>query len=363
MRLLRYLITCIAATIFAVPQAHTAVYWEFQLAGFGGYNVKHYGERIVHAGTGINLFIPVSRRFPLLIETGLHYRIESYQFEKTFIKTRYYEDGEKSVTKTHVRGHGNYKHGLQIPLKLNYEYGLNDNTSLRFGLGAFARYNIANGLGANYVCEPEQIYHQWNEWEWKTKRFDGVPISVGINPSVVLSHRCVSFGVSYEGTLYNPLHNRFNHAFMFTFGLKFRSHVWKYIGMGVGAAAMVAGGVAGAYYSAKGGNQAQDITTSSTDNSSTDKSTSNERTGDSSKNNISEHQSFLSDSRTYANYDSMLANHFAGNKPATAKEVKSWQDSMKKIREKWGKRGKTITKVANETRSCNYSDERTIHSH
>lgn len=331
MRLLRYLIVCIAATLFAAPQAHSAVYWEFQLAGFGGYKAKHYGEPAVfHAGTGINLFIPVSHRIPLLIETGLHYRVGSYQFEKKFRETYYYEDGDKDISKWTIRGESTLKHGIQIPLKLNYEYGFNDNTSLRFGLGAFTQFNFGKDNA------PWKYDGYGNELEYKDS-----PFSVGINPSVVLSHRCVSFGVSYEGTLYNPQHNRFNHAFMFTFGLKFKSHVWKYIGMGVGAAAMVAGGVGAAYMATQGKSTEQ---VSSSDSGNTEKSKSKDEVETGKQYDLSEQQSFRSDDRTYHNYETMVIQYYAGTREATEKEKNEWQAAMKKIRLKWKNRGKTITK-------------------
>lgn len=65
---------------------------------------------------------------------------------------------------------------------------------------------------------------------------------------------------------------------------------------------------------------------------------------------LSEQEAYNSDKHTYSNYDSMLSQAFAGNRSASASEIKEWQSKMKKLREKWEKKGKSFPHSANEDR-------------
>lgn len=69
------------------------------------------------------------------------------------------------------------------------------------------------------------------------------------------------------------------------------------------------------------------------------------------KYNVSEQNNYNTDKRTWGNYDSMLASHFAGNKPATKNDVVKWQQAMKKLRSKWTSKGKSFPQSANENKS------------
>lgn len=90
------------------------------------------------------------------------------------------------------------------------------------------------------------------------------------------------------------------------------------------------------------------------ENSTKGNDTSNQGRNTSSNENkysISEQNNYNTDKRTWGNYDSMLASHFAGNKPATKNEVVKWQQAMKKLRSKWTSKGKSFPQSANENRS------------
>lgn len=69
-----------------------------------------------------------------------------------------------------------------------------------------------------------------------------------------------------------------------------------------------------------------------------------------SKYSMSEQNSYNSDKSTYAKYDSLLAQYFSGNREGSVSEMRDYQRKMKALREKWESKGKTWTKVENETR-------------
>ncbi len=77
-------------------------------------------------------------------------------------------------------------------------------------------------------------------------------------------------------------------------------------------------------------------------------STSPDSHGD--KYNMSEQRSYNSDKSTYAKYDSMLSNAFAGNRGASDSEIKSWQSKMRNLRKKWEDKGKSFPHSSNEDR-------------
>ena len=66
------------------------------------------------------------------------------------------------------------------------------------------------------------------------------------------------------------------------------------------------------------------------------------------KYNLSEQQSYNSDKATYSKYDGMLSAAFAGNRNASASEIKQWQNKMKQLREKWEKKGRDFPHFPNE---------------
>lgn len=66
------------------------------------------------------------------------------------------------------------------------------------------------------------------------------------------------------------------------------------------------------------------------------------------KYNMSDQRSYNSDKSTYNKYDSMLAQVFAGNRNASASEIRNWQSKMKDLRTKWESQGKSFPHSSNE---------------
>lgn len=70
----------------------------------------------------------------------------------------------------------------------------------------------------------------------------------------------------------------------------------------------------------------------------------------SEKYSISEQQSYNRDKSTYHKYDGLLSKYFDGNGTASASEIKNWQNKMRKLREKWEKKGRDFPHFPNEDR-------------
>lgn len=322
------------------------VFWDFQLGGnYRSFTPKYvdYDGEIKSAETsdkqnsyelmtGFGLYIPLGKTSPWIIETGLRYRYALIY--PCFENEAYtYWNGTDTPTYANIKytladyGHG---HTLEIPLKLNYEWKWSSKNSLRFGLGAYGSYLLTG-----------QITGQCDSYDM------GGSFVVGIEPSITYSHRCVSFGFHYHNPLfYEQFDNLLGSAFTFTFALKFKSSAWKYIGLGVATAATVGAGVAALYESTNGGGNNQDNSGSYSSGSSSSSSSKSEG----NKYSISEQQSYNADKSTYAKYDSMLSQVFAGNREASSSEIKDWQSKMKKLRTKWEAKGKSFPKSSNESR-------------
>ena len=71
---------------------------------------------------------------------------------------------------------------------------------------------------------------------------------------------------------------------------------------------------------------------------------------ESPKYNLSEQRAYNADKSTYNKYDSMLSQVFAGNRNASASEIKSWQLKMKNLRNKWETKGKSFPHSTNENK-------------
>lgn len=325
--------------------AKSEVFWDFQLGGMPRSVTPKYADydgeiksaetsdkqNSFELMTGFGLYIPLGKTSPWIIETGLRYRYaliypcfenETY-IEWNGINAPIYENKKYRVADDY--GHG---HTLELPLKVNYEWKWNSKNSLRFGMGVYGSY-ILTGQSGNYETNGNFF--------------------VGIEPSITYSHRCVSFGFHYHNPLfYEQFDNLLGSGFTFTFALKFKSSAWKYIGLGVATAATIGAGVAALYESTNGGSNSQEDSGSYSSGSSSSSSSSSKSKGD--KNSISEQQSYNTDKRTYANYDSMLSQVFAGNREASSSEIKNWQSKMKQLRTKWEARGKSFPKSSNESR-------------
>lgn len=378
---------CAVLAIGIATQAKAEVYWEFQIGAMGHSTDELPGklrdfrgndaweDKILpyNAQVGLNLFIPVSRRIPLLIETGVHFKVTPFQlYEHKFDE---YSSGNPSgydyyISQTNRFNYSNLNEfpGIQIPLKINYEWRWSNWNSLRFGLGIYGRYMF---------FDDELSYHYKESFETRTfpNRDMYAPVNfyhsntdcyymesndhwqMGFTPSVVYSHRCVSFGVSYEMPLIKGetfKNNRFNNQLTFTFSLKFNTGAWEKIGSGLTTAAMVAGAVSEAYMETQGnsyyssGSSESSYGSYSAGSSSSGSSASSASSGNGFS--IQEQQAYNNDKRTYERYDSMLASYFAGNSSASSSDKREWQRKMKQLREKWEKRGKSFPHSSNENR-------------
>lgn len=77
-------------------------------------------------------------------------------------------------------------------------------------------------------------------------------LSVGIEPRVVFCHRSISFGLSYTNPLiYSEYKNKLGSNIALTFGIKFKSGAWKYVGAGLGAVATLGATAAMVYQSSQ----------------------------------------------------------------------------------------------------------------
>lgn len=88
----------------------------------------------------------------------------------------------------------------------------------------------------------------------------------------------------------------------------------------------------------------------SDDSFSSSSTSSQDRKSRLNGNSMSKRHNYISDKRTYANYDSMLAAYFAGNRSASVSEKENWQKTMKKLREKWEREGMSFPHSVNEDR-------------
>lgn len=144
---------------------------------------------------GLEIEIPLSKI--LNLETGLRYKYEIM------------------CKVDHTVNH------LELPIRLTYKHKLNENLSLRAGVGPYL------GVGLEG---------------------DGVTPKIGIEPAVAVDWKCLSFGLTYNKPYYVDERRVYkaNSGLMLTLGLRFGSRSWKYVGPGLLAAGAVAGAIYGA---------------------------------------------------------------------------------------------------------------------
>lgn len=171
---------------------------------------------------GIGLFIPLSSRVPLLIETGLRYRYAPALFYGG------YRNGEVCG----VEDGASHHHFIELPLKFDYDLRFNESNSLRFGMGVYGAYMFGY----------EAMYGDSHK----------VGISAGIEPSITYCHRGISVGLSYTNPIiFAPMKNKLADNLTLTFGIKFKSGAWKYVGVGLGSVATLGLAAATVYQSSQ----------------------------------------------------------------------------------------------------------------
>lgn len=171
-------------------------------------------EKRIDWMAGLEMEIPLSNI--LNLETGLRYR-NHYSLA--------YPDEEN---------HGDYrvaKHHLELPLRLTYKQPLGEHFSLHVGVGPYASYALGDDLGK-----------KWNN-----------NLQVGLEPSVAINWACLSLGATYNiPCFYKGYKDENKPAVMLTLGIRFKSHVWKYVGATLLAIASV-GTAAAAIWPSNGG--------------------------------------------------------------------------------------------------------------
>lgn len=280
---------------------------------------------------GLYLRIPVSKRIPMYIETGLGYRTkvvisqaEGYKFEPIDLTS-----SKPSVYDNFDYYYGNF---IELPVKVGYELPLKGKNSILFGVGPTV--------------------------SWCGEKGKGEPWTVGLNASVTFKHRALNVGLSYSNPLfYNGLRDYYKNSLNVTIGISFGCKIWNKIGNGVIAASSVMGVVSEAYLNSQGTYPNNTIESTresaSYEYSSSDSSSSTKSGNDKNKYSIAEQNNYNTDKRTYGNYESMLIKAFLYPEKHKFAEVKDWQSKMKKLREKWEKQGKSFPRSEYENKTFN----------
>ena len=262
---------------------------------------------------GLEVEIPLNEKFN--IDFGARYK-----YHRTFVLDEN-NSHDYYTADTH----------LEFPLRLTYKQPLGEHFTFHAGLGPYFSYAFPDGddLGED------------------SKNFQ-----IGLEPSVVVNWKCLSLGMTYNlPCFYKGYKDENNPGFMITLGVRFPSHVWKYVG--AVALGVVTAGAALAAAWPSGDNDYSGYGSSTYSSSSASGSHSSSSSSSSGGGNISEQQNYNTDKRTYANYDTMLSGHFYGSRAASGGEVRQWQQAMKDLRKKWTAKGKNFTQSSNETKSTN----------
>lgn len=316
-------ITLLLAILFPLL-SFAEVNWQFQAGGM--FYGRYFGDSY-SLTSGLFLQIPLSKQTPIFLETGLDYRYINGSICQL--------DGSKFYPNhSFTDGIDLYDENLlELPVKVGYKLVLNEKNAFEFCLGPY----ISMGLGGGATIDGD---------------FGSINY-VGLNASVGFRHRCMTFGLTYHNPVFlNKYNSYYTNSFDLTVGINFGSRAWSKIGEVALITTQVAGGVASAYVQSQG--QGSSYTPQLYDTETTSETNNSRATPETpaKTQNVSEHQAYLSEKNTYGRYESLLATIFSGNRESSCSEVRKIQAEMKRIREKWQKRGKTFYKAANETRSC-----------
>ena len=149
-------------------------------------------EKRIDWMAGLEMEIPLSNM--LNLETGLRYR------------------NHYSLVYPDEEDHGDYrvaKDHLELPLRLTYKQPLGEHFSPHVGVGPYASYALGDDFGG--------------------KRNNN--LQVGLEPSVAINWACLSLGATYNiPCFYKGYKDENKPVVMATLGIRFKSHVWKYVG-------------------------------------------------------------------------------------------------------------------------------------
>lgn len=352
----------LALVVMVSENTYSKVTWYLQAGGIWGksgaeveiddYSTVHedmwnewYHKEIksgYEVAAGLYMQIPVQND-RMFIDTGLGWRMKSVLSSRDFYfppNPNYGEYGNFRIL--NYQGRMNF---LELPVRFCYQLNIDEKNSFQFKLGPYVSY----ALGAINKEKPD-IFGDDRVDPKQTLS----PITAGLSPSVMFKHRAIAIGA----TMNTPcIFNGLRDVKGTTFNLVIAVHLgstshwdWDAIADGMSAVGNSLQTIADTYSEYQQGNASQYDSSSSTSGSSTSSSYRNNSEGKSNNFSSSEQQSYTTDKRTYERYDSQLASHFAGNQVMSQSSVKQAQKEMKRLREKWEKRGKSFPKVENETR-------------
>ena len=196
---------------------------------------------------GLELEIPLNEMLDL--QTGLRWRNhkvfveKDYNFLGIFNGDSYYNS--YTTTRTFEA-----KHLAEIPLRLTYKQPLGNNFALHAGLGPYFSY-VLDGAW-DYYNQTNEKAGGSSQAVWEKAKFKD-KIHVGLEASVAINWACLSLGATYNiPCFYKGYKDENKPAVMLTLGIRFKSHVWKYVGATLLAIASV-GTAAAAVWPSNGG--------------------------------------------------------------------------------------------------------------
>ena len=256
------------------------------------------------------------------LQTGLNYRQSPYLYGRK-VKSNDSYTGETVKFYEILSEGGSCKRDiLSIPLRFGYTLRLNEKNQFEFAVGPY--------FGADFDAD----YY------------------VGLSPAVTFKHRAFSVSLHWENPLFlDTSHNHFRNQFGLTVGVNFNGRTPNLdnimTGLQVaGAVLESANQVMGQYYGS--GTESEGDASYEEGSSSSSGSSRSDKSGNGFS--LSDQQAYNTDKKTYERYDSQLASHFAGNQVMSDSSRRDAQRKMKKLREKWEKKGKSFPHSANESR-------------
>lgn len=320
--------------------AHAEVNWQFTLGGMARkvYVMDSESKKIQPIlSLGLNLQIPVAQRW--FIETGLNYRIAPYtpDFETLY-------DDDLDITWTR-----DMNHYLLLPALAGYRLPLNEKNSFEFAIGPYVDFDFNR--------ERIEDYKNYFNNGYNPDIYDTDQWGVGIMAQAAFRHRAMSFGLKYMNPVFlNQSKNVNKSTFMVTIGINFKLggiHVdWDKVADVLSTTGEALNSFTTSYYEAAGASTgsytSSGYSVSGSSESAPSRSSSGAGNGLSQKSGSpSELNAYNQDRHNYSKEETLvikLYNQGGGS------EMKAAQSRMKRIREKWVKRGYSFNKSQWEDR-------------
>lgn len=277
---------------------------------------------------GLELEIPLNEMLDL--QTGLRWRYhkvfvkKDYNFLGIYNGSSYYDP--YTTTKTFES-----KQLAEIPLRLTYKQPLGNNFTVHAGIGPYFSY-ILDGTW--------DYYHQTNEKAggssqavWENAKFKD-RIHVGLEASVAINWSCLSLGATYNiPCFYKGYKDENKPVVMATLGIRFKSHVWKYVGATLLSIVTVGAAASSAWNAANSSNSSSYYETPSYSNSNQYSSGSSSSSKYNSESQKVNHANWTALERAYSGDESLLMKmKSSGN--YDKQEVRRIQQRMKSTRQK-----------------------------